>query len=80
MLLHDFLKCFGEDLFYVVIWIESEDDEPIWHGWSIDIPWIYADLRLAQADLDNDLSPVSFRSNLGGKYDNRPGLVITLAN
>jgi len=81
MLLHDFLKCFGYDFFYVVIWIEGEnDDEPSWKGWSLEIPWTYADMRLAQTDPDDpDFSPVSFRENLGEECGNRPGLVITVA-
>ena len=75
MKLIDFLKIFDGCGLYVIIYIEDEED-PFWEGSILDIPWYAADMYLTKGDWGEE--PISYRSNLGKEYDNKPGLVICL--
>ena len=71
-----FIPCGGA---YVVYWdIDSEKDEtPLWTGSIIDTPyWIAKGYKIERYDNEWD-SAVDMR-NLGEKYNDRFGLVITL--
>lgn len=64
---------------YVVYWdIDSEKDEmPLWTGSITDTPyWIARGYKIAR--YDNEWDSVIDMRNLGEKYGNRVGLVITL--
>lgn len=65
----------------VVIWakdqFEHNEDEPLWAGSSLDVPWYFAEMKIAEG-LDDGEPAISFRHSLGKKYDNKMGFVIVL--
>lgn len=75
MKLIDFMRV-TEDLPYMIVYGEHNDDEPLWEGLSFKLPWWVADMEL---DNSNPLyPPISFRYSLGEDHDNRVGFVISV--
>ena len=74
--IYDFLKT-GDYLgLTFIVYIDGEED-PIWAGSSLDIPYWIAELELEYEGSDPLEPPISFRSSLGKEYDNKPGFVIS---
>ena len=63
--------------FMVVIWtkdqLEHDENEPLYAGSALDIPYWIADCKLY---LSEDDAAVSYRGSLGNEYNNKPGFVI----
>jgi hypothetical protein len=79
MKLYDLLKLM-DGLNYVVLWHEDEDEEPVFKGLAMDVPFVWT-----RCKLDNTVEDgaISLRDDLGDecKYsDGRPraGLVICI--
>ena len=71
-----------DPLVYVIIWTpddhwENEDAEPSYKGSLYDMPWYFANMRIAKFTPEDD-EPISFREDLGEDCNHRPGLVICL--
>ena len=63
----------------VVVWVENDENAPLWSGKYFDIPYWVADMELADSTgFDADDVPISYRDSLGEAYNNRPGLVIVV--
>ena len=82
MELNKFIDLFlpGGDI-YVVYWTEDSEKEeaPLWAGSLVDTPyWIAATFNIERYDKDWDAA-INFRNGLGKENNNKPGLVITLA-
>lgn len=75
MKLIDFLKITDLGGLYLVIYVE-DDEDPIWTGHSIDIPWWVADHKIAPSRWGEE--SISYRTSLGEEYNNKPGFVIFL--
>jgi len=73
MKLIDFMRV-TEDLPYLIIYEEHDEENPLWEGNSWDLPWWVADMKLD--DSDPWRPPVSFRHSLGEDHDNKTGFVI----
>lgn len=78
MKLKKFLKYSDLTGFTIIIYSMDDEDHPLYEGTSIDVPWWLADLKLATPWKSGVEEPVSFRSNLGDAYNNKPGFVITV--
>lgn len=65
----------------VIIWTEEqldcEEDEPLWEGSSLDIPWYIANMKISKKKWDGE-SSISYRPSLGEDKGNKPGFVVTL--
>mgnify|MGYP006916046582 CR=1 FL=1 len=73
--IYDFLKTgdyLGLDF---IVYIDGEED-PIWTGRSLDIPYWVAELKLEYEGSDPTEPPISFRTSLGEEYHNNSGFVI----
>ena len=63
----------------IIIYVRG-DEEPIWSGYSGNVPYWIAEslLDFECEEGDDDFEPISFRHSLGAKYGNEPGFVITI--
>jgi len=63
----------------VIIYVRG-DEEPIWTGYAMDVPYWIAEnlLDFECGENEDSYEPISFRHRLGEKYNNRPGFVITI--
>ena len=75
MKLIDFMKM-TEDLPYLIVYEEDDDENPIWEGRAFELPWWVADMELD--DSDPYSPPISFRFSLGEDHDNKVGFVISV--
>ena len=75
MKLIDFMRL-TEDLPYLIIYEEDDDENPLWEGRAFNVPWWVADLELDNSDPYSP--PISFRNSLGEDHDNKPGFVISV--
>ena len=72
---YDFLKGIDAGL-PVVYWEGKGDtDDYLWSGILDETPWWIAELALDYVHPE-DHCPISYRSNLGENFNNRPGFVI----
>ena len=76
MRLIDWLKITDVSGLIILIYLCDEQDVPTYVGSALSIPWWIAEMYLVR-ESDED-EPISYRSSLGEKYDNKPGLVISL--
>lgn len=70
----DFLKVVDLCGIKIICYLKGEE-EPIYTGNYLDVPWWLADLYL---DDTFEEEPVSYRNDLGEKYNHKPGFVICL--
>ena len=56
----------------------DEDNEPLWSGFSKNVPYWIAELKLnlETNDFNEDGEAFSFRHSLGEKFHNEPGFVV----
>lgn len=54
MILRDFLKLVDPVGYNVRLFSQYDEDEPIWEGSPLDIPWVYAEKKIGRPDGDTE--------------------------